>query len=101
MFYVPLFFLIFAIVFLTAIGMAGWAIVRVVTAIFGAVFGLNRKPQARAPGRSNRNAAFCARPNCRAINPAHARFCHRCGNAIAVARAVGRPPQPPPMRYVA
>ena len=101
MFFVPMFFLIFAVVFLTALGLAGWAIARVVASILGAAFGLNGKSPARPPAQSNASPAFCARPNCRAVNPAHARFCHRCGNAIAIARAVGRPPPPPSMRYVA
>ena len=94
-----MYFLIFALIVLTAILFAVWFLVRLVVWIVGAVLGLNRKPQQMAAGQAQAvPASFCARPNCRARNPVHARFCQRCGNAIAVGRGAASPPR---MRYVA
>jgi hypothetical protein len=93
-------FLIFGLVVLTAVVFVAWTCVRVVAWIFAALFGLHRHPQqwTAAQSRATSSASPCARPNCRAANPPHARFCHRCGNALAVGRGM---PQPVRMRYVA
>lgn len=92
-----MFFLIFALVVLTAIVFGVWVIARVVIWIVGAILGLNRKPPTAQPPVMSMLSS-CARPNCHAANPAHARFCRRCGNAIAVGRGAASPPR---MRYVA
>jgi hypothetical protein len=93
------FFVIFGLVVLTAIVFAVWMVVRVAIWIVDAVFGVNRKPPVEQP-RVIPTTSPCARPNCRAVNPVHARFCHRCGNAIAIAAGRGAA-SPAPMRYVA
>jgi hypothetical protein len=93
------FFLIFGLVVLTAIIFGVWVLARVVIWIVGALTGVNRTPQAVGVSRpALERGSFCARPNCRAVNALHARFCHRCGNAVAVARGAASPPR---MRYVA
>jgi hypothetical protein len=84
-------------VVITAILFGVWVFVRVVMWIVGALLGINHKPPIVQP-RVLPTMAPCARPNCRAVNPVHARFCHRCGNAIAVGRGAA---SPAPMRYVA
>jgi hypothetical protein len=94
---VLMFFLIFGLVMMTAIVFAVWTCVRVIGLVFGALFGLNRKPPVAQP-HVMATVSFCARVNCRASNPTHARFCHRCGNALAVGCGG---PQSVRMRYVA
>ena len=91
------FFLIFGLVVLTAIVFSVWVFARVVMWIVGALLGVNRKPPQGQP-RGMLTTSSCARPNCRAVNASHARFCRRCGNAIAVGRSAA---SPAPMRYVA
>jgi hypothetical protein len=94
---VTTFFLIFALVIVTAILFGVWVVARVVIWIVGAIVGLNRKPPA-VQTRVVSALSSCARPNCHAVNPSHARFCRRCGNAIAVGRGAASQPR---MRYVA
>jgi hypothetical protein len=99
MVFVLMFFLIFGLVVITAMLFGVWVLARVVIWIVGALLGIDRKPQTAAAQSAANWASPCARPNCRAVNPVHARFCHRCGNAIAVG---GRgAASPAPMRYVA
>jgi len=89
--------LIFGLVAITAVAFFALACGLVIGGIVGAVFGINRKPRtAQLPVMST--VSFCARPNCHAPNPTHARFCHRCGNALAVGRGTSQPAR---MRYVA
>jgi hypothetical protein len=94
-----MFLLIFGLVVVTAILFSVWVFARVVIWIVGALLGINRKPQPVTAAQPGANwASSCARPNCRAVNPVHARFCHRCGNAIAIGRGAA---SSAPMRYVA
>jgi hypothetical protein len=89
--------LILGLVAIVAVVFGVWMIARLAIWIVDAVFGVSRKPPLVRP-RAISTASPCARPNCRAVNPAHARFCHRCGNAIAIGRGAA---SPAPMRYVA
>src|SRR5215212_5731735 len=96
---VLMFFTIFGLVVLTAIVFVTWMLVRIVMWVIGAVFGFGDKPQHVGGLRHDvGTTSVCARPNCRAVNPAQARFCHRCGNAIAIGRGGSHALQ---MRYVA
>jgi hypothetical protein len=94
---VTTFLLIFGLVVLAAILFVVWFVVRVVMWIVGALLGTNRRPPLAQPWAIP-TASACARPNCRATNRVQARFCHRCGNAIAVGRGAA---SAVPMRYVA
>ena len=88
------------IIVLAAVAFAVWACVAVVKMIVRAVTGPAR--DGRGPGQLGSMAAgtvACPQPRCRATNAGHARFCRRCGAAVALdAKAASRPA---PMRYVA
>jgi len=63
----------------TAALFVGWVVVNLVRGVFRLVAG----PPRSAPRPAvNLDSIICDREHCRAINPAPARFCRRCGSPL-------------------
>jgi hypothetical protein len=83
------FFLVVGLLLLTAFIFVAWLCMQVAGLILRAIFGPRRKHEATASAPA-KGMTSCRNPSCRAANPAHARFCSRCGNPTGAV-----------MRYVA
>jgi hypothetical protein len=92
---------IIAGVLLAAVLFAVWFTVRMITWVVGGVFGLGRAKRAPAQALPFPGTAACLQGGCRETNPHHARFCRRCGIALARDARDPRPRGAVPMRYVA
>ena len=83
------------VLILAVIVFAVWVCVRLVGLVIRAVVGVVR-PSPPPPALLPAGVVGCQQPRCRTANAAHARFCRRCGRALAP--GAGRAA---PMRYVA
>jgi hypothetical protein len=74
-----LFLLVLAGIAIAAVGFCAWVVVVIVRGIFG----LMKPKQSQPPRRSlNEAVQVCNNAQCRCANPAHARFCRRCGKSL-------------------
>ena len=82
------FFLLAAVMMVTALLFGGWLIVSIIRLMFRAV-GAVFKPLTLNPivGPTAR-AVICSNTRCRGANPATARFCRKCGVALQVSQRV-------------
>jgi hypothetical protein len=74
-----LFLLVIAGIAIAAVGFCAWVLVVIIRGIFGLI-----KPKSSQPPRRAGNEAVqvCNNAQCRCANPAHARFCRRCGKSL-------------------
>lgn len=85
--------LIIVVVFVAVVAFAVWLCARVIGLIVRAIAGPARPSQVAMP---HADLVQCPQLRCRAPNVSHARFCHRCGRAVAAAASCSAP-----TRYVA
>jgi hypothetical protein len=76
----------FVAIVLTAIVFVVWVAVTALRAIINGLTALFYGP--RRTTVSHNNMIFCPTRGCGASNPAHARFCRRCGHGLPMAQRV-------------
>ena len=70
------------VVIVSALVFGGWVIVLIIRLLARAIGG-GRALSRVGPPRLPHQRACCVHSNCRAANPATARFCRRCGRTVA------------------
>ena len=78
-------FIFFVVIVLTAVVFFGWVVYIIGRSVVGGLVSLF------APARPRvmmTNTVQCPTRMCGAINPAHARFCRRCGRGLPAAQRV-------------
>ena len=76
------FFLVLALIVLTALLFVGWLIVVVLRGIARLFLGPGLKTQKRVAQRDPPRTRRCPRQTCKSVNPVEARFCRRCGERM-------------------
>ena len=74
------------VVVVSVLFFGGWVIVAIFRVLTGTIRGDEGRGRSAPPARLPPQRLACAHENCRAPNPAAARFCGRCGRPVA-----GRP----------
>jgi hypothetical protein len=75
--------LFLAITILAALLFVGWLIMLIVRAVFGVLAGVGRMVLPRHGLAQHEQQRSCGYARCRAPNPLTARYCRRCGRALA------------------
>jgi hypothetical protein len=83
--------IVFAVIVVTVIFFGGWVVVTIVRTIARAFGGPRTAPVGRQVSYSPppiQQLVRCPQTRCMADNPAGARFCRRCGQAMEAGKAV-------------
>lgn len=69
--------LVLGAIVIAAVLFCAWAVVTIVKGIFGLFL-----PKRKRGILVNESVQMCSNPQCKCANPAHARFCRRCGKSL-------------------